>query len=1079
MTCDEAIYTKIIDMLSKGLKSSGKDRKASEVLAHTNTCIQAIGIICKQAGHRFRDHVNKIVPLIFKHASKEDEELREQCLQAFESIVSKCGKEASSHISDIIKICLEYIAYDPNYNYDEDEDDPMECAEDSEEEDDQDVDYSDNEDISWKVRKAAARCLQALISARPDLLQQFYSFSPNLIKRFKERETIVKGEILHTYITLLKQTKLVLQDMPNTVNSSKTFQSSSGMEIDTPINEALLSQVPFLLKALRKLMKDNNERVKLDCFQLLSQMVDVTPNILGSHISEVVPWVQNAFLTKEASSNKEKEASSNIKIGVLTFLQRVIHSHNNDSSRHLILPFLPAIIRGVSDTFYKISSEALLIMTNLVRALGPAELVKKEIKLNMKNYGQEMYRVCLDEIAKKESERQTMMKVKGVKLDEHTQEVENRAITCMGHIIASFGSLLVDQIPNCLRMLTNLLQNDRTRLVTVRAFITVVKASSRIQISAPTIESIMELLKSFLQGPSRDLKVSALQLLSELVCKHTSTDKHMKQLSVVLPSLIRESDLQIAQLAIDAFCAIARKHASAILSMAKSEFEPIFSLTHSSVLQGGALTSLCKLLPALVAAKIPGLGYKEAVDKLTNPTMSPQFKGEAQQRHVQVSIATCIASIVIAQPSKDVQSFVRKNLSTLNENRSTAAMLTYSLFCIAEVGKRSDLSSISMLKTAILEKLTHASEDVKSAASYALGGISVGNLGHYLPYILQQIENQNSQAYLLLHSLKEVITMAAGSASDTFFASCVEKIWSQLLLNSESNEEGTRNIVAECLGKLCLIEPKQLLKLEGLLESTSPLKRSTALTAIKFIIIDEPHPIDSLLGRELHKFLLYVKDDDLNVKKMALVAFNSAAHNKPLLIKNLLCDLLPHLYKETEKRAELIRIVEMGPFKHEVDDGLDLRKTAFECMYTLLDRCFDQLDLFKYLKHLEGGLKDHNDIKMLAYLMVSCLAKRCPIQVLTNIESLTDALNSTLKIKLKSNALKQEQEKLDEVKKSAVRTIAVLVAIPEAKQNSKVNEVITYINNTAQLKEFYDAAQQDSNNNAVGKENSDNDMDVN
>lgn len=93
MTCDEAIYTKIIDMLSKGLKSSGKDRKASEVLAHTNTCIQAIGIICKQAGHRFRDHVNKIVPLIFKHASKEDEELREQCLQAFESIVSNVGKK--------------------------------------------------------------------------------------------------------------------------------------------------------------------------------------------------------------------------------------------------------------------------------------------------------------------------------------------------------------------------------------------------------------------------------------------------------------------------------------------------------------------------------------------------------------------------------------------------------------------------------------------------------------------------------------------------------------------------------------------------------------------------------------------------------------------------------------------------------------------------------------------------------------------------------------------------------------------------------------------------------------------------
>ena len=78
-------------------------------------------------------------------------------------------------------------------------------------------------------------------------------------------------------------------------------------------------------------------------------------------------------------------------------------------------------------------------------------------------------------------------------------------------------------------------------------------------------------------------------------------------------------------------------------------------------------------------------------------------------------------------------------------------------------------------------------------------------------------------------------------------------------------------------------------------------------------------------------------------------------------------ETLPQLYNETQKRKELIREVEMGPFKHEVDDGLDLRKAAFECMYTLLDTCIDRLDIFEFLTHVQDGLKDHYDIKVIIF----------------------------------------------------------------------------------------------------------------
>ena len=57
-------------------------------------------------------------------------------------------------------------------------------------------------------------------------------------------------------------------------------------------------------------------------------------------------------------------------------------------------------------------------------------------------------------------------------------------------------------------------------------------------------------------------------------------------------------------------------------------------------------------------------------------------------------------------------------------------------------------------------------------------------------------------------------------------------------------------------------------------------------------------------------------------------------------------------------------------------------QAAFECMYTLLDSCLDRLDIFEFLNHVEDGLKDHYDIKMLTYLMLVRLSHLCPSAVL-------------------------------------------------------------------------------------------------
>lgn len=71
-----------------------------------------------------------------------------------------------------------------------------------------DDEYSDDDDMSWKVRRSSVKCLEAIISSRRDLLVELYgSVGPTLVSRFKEREENVKTDIFLAFVALLKQTR--------------------------------------------------------------------------------------------------------------------------------------------------------------------------------------------------------------------------------------------------------------------------------------------------------------------------------------------------------------------------------------------------------------------------------------------------------------------------------------------------------------------------------------------------------------------------------------------------------------------------------------------------------------------------------------------------------------------------------------------------------------------------------------------------------------------------------------------------------------------------------------------------------
>ena len=107
----------------------------------------------------------------------------------------------------------------------------------------------------------------------------------------------------------------------------------------------------------------------------------------------------------------------------------------------------------------------------------------------------------------------------------------------------------------------------------------------------------------------------------------------------------------------------------------------------------------------------------------------------------------------------------------------------------------------------------------------------------------------------------------------------------------------------------------------------SPSVRAMVIQAIRYTLPDVDEAFDAVLKTLLIDMLIaMMHDSELENRRLALTTLNSAAHNKPDLILPHLTQLLPLVMNESVIKADLVREVMMGPFKHKVDDGLEVRK---------------------------------------------------------------------------------------------------------------------------------------------------------
>jgi cullin-associated NEDD8-dissociated protein 1 len=183
------------------------------------TQIQCFSQIARSVGNKIpKENIKDIFPILNEQAhaiaskgqsTDLENEIAEASLSAIENLIRKAPKEIDEYIDNIFDLGSHLMVFDPNYTYEDgkagdDEGWGEEAGWGSDFEDEQ-MANEDDDDTSWKVRRAAIKLIEALVSSRPDKLRTVYQkYASLMIQRFKERDDNVKCNILETYRVFLK-----------------------------------------------------------------------------------------------------------------------------------------------------------------------------------------------------------------------------------------------------------------------------------------------------------------------------------------------------------------------------------------------------------------------------------------------------------------------------------------------------------------------------------------------------------------------------------------------------------------------------------------------------------------------------------------------------------------------------------------------------------------------------------------------------------------------------------------------------------------------------------------------------------
>ncbi|VDN99390.1 unnamed protein product [Rodentolepis nana] len=734
--------------------------------------------------------------------------------------------------------------------------------------DSDDDDYYDEEmeDSSWKVRRGAVRVVDSIIRGYPEKLQRLYALlSYSLVNRLpKETNETTIVDIITCLCSFIKATAL---KNVSTLKLKLEEEMSSPKLLTRLLPKLFINLTPFLLSSTIKRDKSKTATLRMIpnlhplCITMINRLATTLPGYLGDHLELIFKMVEQDF--------NEGAERNTWKIDLLKLLVHLVKTHEYATYAKFADQLNSVSIKALSDPFHRIRSEGMEFVQVLVQrrplhenvnltGLFPAILSQFNERKNDTDLKTKVLTTMAVFIEHVGQDIPAESILQCLKVYEGYLDDTSLATTAVGGLTRIYGS--PTSVKQCLapqevmRKLVSMLDCPGTEFVVaiLQCLTKVCNTFPRDFIlnenSNDNVSGVLAQLPLFLNSAFPQIQQEALELASVLLKNCAKTDV-VQQLKVAdsymqknfLEPVVNLANSNITQPALlTALVHLAQSigmfspanHSLSVQFMLTKFGEQISRLTSLEADKDfyeikDAIPTLSRVCSELVL-QLTRYGQLNSMDS-TLETMSRELKQKDfpfAKRYLYILIFGDIGSRADISHLGDVFDVLMDHVSLKDCVLSDEYLAKLKEPATAQPMEVHGASSSSPLPTQepVQKKSPATISDggfyqLRMLAAESIGRIISGEPEAMIHELLQFFEpeyiadgctNQNLVHYYLFQTLKQTVVNLVKVRKTEHLFKRIDELWRIIISQAGHKEEGTRDVVAECLGRVTFLQPEEL-----------------------------------------------------------------------------------------------------------------------------------------------------------------------------------------------------------------------------------------------------------------------------